>query len=127
VAAPPVAGWPKEEIPDIDRLFMRVHRNFVSQGKLAPGVFRDHGMGMSTDWERYSTAAETLQRAAEPSKNGVIQLVAGSLRAIEGLTVEHTPIIINRAHTDVFGEKTTEVRLRLKREAQWVILVNEPV
>jgi hypothetical protein len=127
VAAPPVAGWPKEEIPDHDRLFMRAHRVFVSQGKLAPGVFRDHGAGMSSDWERYSTAAETLKRAADPSKNGIIQLVAGSVRAIEGLTVEHTPILTNRAHSDVIGEKTTEVRLRLKRAAQWAILVNESV
>jgi len=81
---------------------------------------------MSTDWERYSSPAETLQRAAEASKNGVIQLGAGSVRVIEGLTVEHTPILANRAHTDVFGEKTTEVRLRLKRVAQWAILAKEP-
>jgi len=81
---------------------------------------------MSTDWERYSTPTETLQRASEPSKNGVIQLGAGSVRVIEGLTVEHTPILANRAHTDVFGEKTPEVRLRLMRVAQWAILVKEP-
>jgi len=125
MASPPLAGWPIEEIPDQDRLFMRVHRIFVSQGKLAPGVFRDHGGGMSTDWERYSTAAETLRRAAAPSNNGVIQLVAASVSAIARLTVEHTPIVSNRAHADVFGEKTTEVRLRLKRVAHWAILPSE--
>lgn len=81
---------------------------------------------MSTDWERYSTPTETLHRAAEPSKDGVIQLGAGSVRGIEGLTVEHTPILANRAHTDVFGEKTTEVRLRLERVARWTILAKAP-
>ncbi len=73
---------------------------------------------MSTDWNKYSTPLETRLRAKNPQANIVIALVAGDVRAIEGQRIEHTPInpsdeqAGNRAHTDVFGEKTTEVRLK---------------
>ena len=53
-----MTAWPVEDIPDGDKLFMRVHRNWCPGGDLSPGVFRDHGGGMSTDWERYSTPQE---------------------------------------------------------------------
>lgn len=115
--------WPGEEIPNEHSVFMRVHKNYLNAaGELIPGVFRDQGAGMSTDWEKYSTAEETRARSKSPLDNGVIKLSVGSMRLIEGLTVEHEPIEINRAHSEVFGQKTPEARVKLLRLAQRVIL-----
>lgn len=114
--------WPKESIPDEGTLYMRAHRVFLtSHRELRPGVFRDHGGGMSTDWCKYSTPAQTRARARVPEDNGVIRLHVKGVRHIEPLLVEHDPRPDNRAHTEVIGEKTPEVRLNLLRIARWEI------
>lgn len=42
---------------------------------------------------------------------------------IDALVVEHTPKDDNRAHSDVFGDKSDpEVRLKLARYSMWLIL-----
>jgi len=117
--------WKPENIPDVDRLFMRVHRTSTTAGELNPGAFRDREGGMSTEWEKYSTAAEARARAKTPSDNGVISLPAGKVRLIPDMVVSHTPDVERRVrgHTDVVGLKTTEVRVRLSRIAQWEIAV----
>ena len=114
--------WPRERIPGEDLLFMRVHRNLLKSGQLHPGVFRDHGGAMSTDWSKYSTPADTQLRHKMPGVNGVIQMQVGAVRVIPGQRVEHAPLPDNRAHTDVIGEKGVEVRLLLYRIAQWTIV-----
>ncbi|MBW4618834.1 MAG: hypothetical protein KME17_05685 [Cyanosarcina radialis HA8281-LM2] len=121
--------WESEDIPNTDRLFMRVHsQNIDENGKLKPGAFRNlpkdlPGSGMSTDWEKYSTPEETQKRARKPSENAVIQLVCEEVRQVPGQTVTHTPKpeFNNQAHTDVYGEKNTEVRLKLMAIYQIVI------
>ena len=114
-------SWPAEYIPDTDVLFMRVHRTFVVNDTLIPGVFRDHGGGMSTDWGKYSTEHDTLARSKKPTDNGVIEMNVSQVRAIQPLTVIHKPLVDNRAHADVSGEKSTEVRVKLLRIARWLI------
>lgn len=78
---------------------------------------------MSTDWAKYSTPEESRNRANRPEDNGVVEMRVGDVRAIPGLTVEHTPIPLNRSHTDVFGPKTTETRVLLGRICRWVLLI----
>ena len=114
--------WQPETIPGGDRLFMRVHRMFVKDGDFGFGVFRDHGSGMSTEWEKYTTPMETRNRAKRPQDNGVIQMLCGDVKNIAELAIAHTPDIEQRirAHADVIGPKSTEVRLKLKRISQWV-------
>lgn len=114
-----VIDWPPEQIPDRDRLFMHIHKTWRRNGAVSPGAFENHGAGMSTDWEKYSTPEQTRERARVPEKNAVISLVAGEVREVPGQKVEHTPDVerSNRAHTDVLGEKDEEVRLKLKRIA----------
>lgn len=78
---------------------------------------------MSVDWEKYSTAEEARLRAKEPEKNGIVALIAGRVRAIDNLIVEHEPILSNRAHSGIHGlsaktqlpgpESKTMRRLRL--------------
>lgn len=114
--------WLEEDIPSDAILYQRVHRkNLNAEGAPIPGAFRNTPNkqdGMSTDWEKYSTPSETRSRARNPSDNVVIALPVGKVREIEGQTIQHTPVnpgpdtLPNRAHTDVFGEKTTEARLK---------------
>lgn len=108
---------------------MRIHRQYVWNGSLIPGAFRDHGRGMSTDWQHYSTPQETQQRARTPANAGVIRFLANTVRAA-GQVVEHAPVqpgVLspehpgNRAHTEVIGRKTEFVRLMLLRASEWII------
>jgi hypothetical protein len=94
-----------ELIPNPDRVFMRVPVQWLRHPahQLHEGVFRETEGAMSVDWERYSSARETRDRARNPSQNGVIALVAGDVRGIEGLSVEHEPIRSNRAHSGIHG------------------------
>ena len=121
--------WPAEEIPDPDKLYMRVHRNNVVNRELTPVALRDHAppdggrAGMSTDWSRYSSPEETrLRTDRNPDNYGVVEMIVGVARSIPGVAVEHTPRPENRAHTDVFGDKKDqEIRVRLTRACEWVI------
>jgi hypothetical protein len=120
-------NWPSELIPDEDYLFLRVHwRRFRKSGEIGPSAFENKPTetdGMSTDWEKYSTAQESQGRATTPSDNAIIRLNVAKIRKIPGQTVVHTPIQRgdpicppgNRAHTDVVGEKSPEIRTRLSR------------
>src|SRR3974390_1478453 len=57
-----VTAWPKEDIPEEDRIFMRIHLATFRCAKdqaPPPGVFRNHKGGMSVDWEKYATAEMT--------------------------------------------------------------------
>jgi len=105
--------WAIEPIPNEDLLYMRVHKSYYRNGELLPIAFRDHERGMSTDWSKYAHPEETRSRARDPSKNGVISMVVEQVRAIEGLAVQHAPLPENRAHANVNGEKTMEVRAQL--------------
>ena len=123
--------WEAEPIPDNDHLYLRVHVNGLdAERQLHPGIFRDRN-GMSTDWSRYSTPEEARARSGKPELNGLVALVAGIVRSVEGLSVQHTPLPANRAHTDVHGIGTsdprkTELRERLFDRAALVWLI-EPV
>ena len=116
-----VSAWPQELIPDNDELFMRVHRQWTRNGNPIPGAFQDRDGGMSTDWANYSTPEETLRRARNPEKNGVLKMQVSEVRAIPNQTVVHTPEKTNRAHTDVLGMKDEEVRLKYTRICTWII------
>jgi hypothetical protein len=92
-----------ELIPDSDRLFMRVHVELLRSGALRPNIFREQNGAMSVDWEKYSTPAESRARAAVPLQNGIVSLVAGKVRKVEGLTVGHEPLKKNRSHSGIRG------------------------
>jgi hypothetical protein len=101
--------WEIEEIPNDHRLFLRVHVNEVKStgGNLHPGVFREQEGSMSVDWEKYSTAEQSRNRAKNPQKVGIVALIAGVVRSIENLKVLHEPAEDqdrkNRAHSAVYG------------------------
>jgi len=112
--------WETEEIPSADHIFMRVHACFLKYGDPV-GAFRDQGLGMSTDWEKYSTPQQARNRAKKPNENAIVKLNVGKIRELLGLLVEHRPIQDNRAHSEVVGEKTPEIRIKLNRLAEMVI------
>lgn len=107
--------WPVEDIPGPARLFYRVHIGQLPDKQLHPGVFREHGGAMSTDWEKYSTPEESQARAPQPTQNGIVALVAATIRSIEPLEVRHEPTPTNRSHSAVDGlgasdDMTSKVR-----------------
>ncbi len=123
-----------EEIPDSDNLFYRVHKQYIRKGKLVPGVFRTKGegeeKGMSTDWEKYSTKEESLSRCTKPENNGIVQLNAGLVRAINYLEVEHNPQNDNQSHSHVQGvpvkgKLKAKIREQLLEVFEWKILIEE--
>ena len=136
-----VEMWVVEDIPSSDLLFLRIKHCHVDRGEPLPAAFRNHGsgddLGMSTDWERYSTAEETRNRATEPTLYGVISMRVGDARDVPGQTVVHSPIWPeNRAHTNVVGPKSrkeardvglssVEIRLRFAQISEWRIPVIE--
>ena len=126
--------FPVEEIPDEDSLFrrynfeMHTHKKGLSIGKLKANAFRETGegptLGMSCDWEKYSSAELTRSRVASPSEWGVVKLSVGSLRRIK-LSVFRNPEnpsennpIGNQAHSLVRGlsipDESNETTLRAK-------------
>jgi hypothetical protein len=127
VADEMTAGWESEDIPNEDLLYMRIHRqSFDASGNIFPGAFKNRPEpkdGMSTDWQKYARPEDTRSRAKSPKDNAVVQMVVGEVRRIPEQTVVHTPDLItpNRAHTDVFGEKNTEARLKFLRICQVVL------
>ncbi len=76
---------------------------------------------MSTDWDKYSTAWETLGRARAPRDNAIIDMSVEDVRSIPGQTVEHCRTPENRAHTDVIGKKDPEARIKFQRICRIVI------
>ena len=120
-------AWPIELIPDSDNVFMRAHRAHFREGELQPGVFRQHGDGMSVDWDKYSTAQATRSRGAIPTDNAVIAARVGHIRGLSGLDVHHKPEQSNQAHSNVIGlpSRTTpelvEVRVKLLRISKVVL------
>jgi hypothetical protein len=97
-----VSEW-IEYIPDPDSLFMRVPVGWLPNGQLHPGIFREDEGAVSVDWSRYSNAEETRGRARRPNDNGVVTVIAGEVRSIQGLSVEHEPIRSNRSHSGIHG------------------------
>ena len=117
-------SYSPENIPDIDKLLRRVHKSQVGNGKPFTGTFTNLGLGMSTDWNKYSTPIETRKRILKDQNildYGVVELNVGKVREIEEQKVQHTPTKENRAHSDVIGKKTARIKKELKRIANWVI------
>lgn len=128
-------GWEPEHVPNEGVLYYRVHKTVLdAYGHPIPGAFRNNppkvpGSGMSTDWGEYSTAVETRRKGPQPAENyAVIRMNVGRVREVPNQVVEHTPDRdrSNRAHTDVFGEKTTEVRAKLMERYEVAIPLSEP-
>jgi hypothetical protein len=127
--------WPKEDIPDGDLLYMRVHKSYFRNGQLQPAVFRDIEGGMSVNWQKYCpTAANARRLAKTPADNGIISFpTAGAVRAIATeprLRVEHTPDFekLDRSHAEVIGDKkAADVRVALLKLSVWEIAVDAPL
>ena len=101
-----MASWPVEVIPDPDELYLRVLSHFVFKGEVQPACFVAHGPGMSVDWQKYSSPEKTREGSPRKpaSSYGVVSLVAGHVREIDGLSVGHSPTQRNRAHSAVTGK-----------------------
>lgn len=123
--------WDSEDIPSSDTLYYRAHRTFYGKrwplDSIPPTCFMnrpkdDPDAGMSTDWSKYASPEESRSRARQPIDNAVVALTVADVHAVPGQRVAHTPQPDNRAHTDVFGDKSDpEVQTLLSRIARLVI------
>ena len=122
--------FPKEQIPDEDDLFMRIHFAHFKYGDILTIAFQNHNCGMSTNWSNYADALLTKEQAAlngkDPNNYGVVEISVGGVRDIPNQEVDHDPDPDNQAHTNVLGEKDEEARLKLKELADWAIRINRP-
>jgi hypothetical protein len=121
--------YPVETIPPDGTVYRRVWYGFVHDGQIQVNAFKDakpltphERPGMSVFWEKYA-APEDAVADFDPGRDWVVALVAGKIRMIDRLAVEHTPTARSQAHSDVYGEKTTEVRVMLRRQA---VVVRRP-
>ncbi|SRR5258706_10211100 len=120
--------WEIELIPDADRIFMRIHRQWLKpDGTVAPGAFKDQGDSMSTDWDKYRTAQEARTAARVPVDNAVISMNVGKVRTIPNTKVQHDPMPDNRAHTGVIGPKTSKERVLYGDIYKFEILVTDQI
>jgi hypothetical protein len=127
-----VNWWEVCEIPDANCLFLRIHLNHWKRGRIAPSAFHPWGDGLSTDWCRYSSQAETILRVGDqettkkdgykkPESYGVAAMSVKGVRNIPILSVRHTPNLENMAHAEIFGSPPCEpgdddeVRVKLRR------------
>ena len=117
--------WEVETIPDGDKLFYRIHKNYIREGIVKPKAFQERGesdsRGMSTDWEKYSEPQASLAQAKIPEDNGIVSFTAGNLRKIS-LDIMHAPLENNRAHTNVRGVDDVEKNLKVRSLFKWEIL-----
>ncbi|CAM3390721.1 hypothetical protein [Zobellia roscoffensis] len=112
-------------IPNEDLVYMRVHKVNLDFSKpnqlpsIRPVAFDPKGKGgLSVDWSAHSTAKDTLERAKDPKKNGVLSMsVLGLRKTPLPLEVLHKPSKSNFSHSEVFGippRKPTDMGIRVK-------------
>jgi hypothetical protein len=112
-----------ELIPDVDSVFLRVHKSRMTGGIPNVGAFSPKGAdGLSVDWSRYSTAQDSRLRANSPKDNAVVRMVVRDIRGLEGSPdVVHAPITKNLAHSLVAmpsdAADLTQMRLKLGKIA----------
>jgi len=122
--------WEIEQIPDDALLYYRIHKGYVIEGEVIPGAFKERGegehKGMSTDWNKYSTAKEALNRSKNPADNGIARFNVGEVRNIKDVLVEHAPEPNNRVHSHIKGippknPMKTRIRRKLLEACTWEI------
>lgn len=122
--------WKIELIHDDAALYYRVHKGFVVEGEVIPGAFKERGegenRGMSTDWNKYATAEDALNRSKNPNDNGIVSFNVGEVRNIKDIIVEHAPEQDNQAHSHIKGippknPMKTSIRRKLLEACTWQI------
>jgi hypothetical protein len=121
-----------ELIPPEAIVLRRVSRIFMHGGKPDPGAFQNatpqtlnERPGMSVLWRKYCQNQDCLALdGGVPATDSVAELDVSSILAIEGQTVVHEPNMERRlggrAHSEVYGDKPTGVRRRLRKAARVV-------
>ena len=129
-----------ETIGRVCRISLRVHKSTIDvrdhgRGRLLPVAFQQKGDdGMSVDWMKYRSAAESLATTKVPVDNGVVSLNVGDVVDcnVEPLEVIHNPQAnvdnYNQAHSLVKSipkknPNKTAVRLYLWQNYDWEILI----
>ncbi len=125
-----------KNIPDEDFLFRNVNLKLIriprgySIDEVPINAFRDEqGDGISTAWDKYSSAKKLKRMAKMPKFNGVIKMKTGNIRKISQLSVQHKPTMRNYGHSLIMGlpikrSEKLKIRSLLKEISNWVIPQN---
>jgi hypothetical protein len=126
--------WPQEDIPDDGLLYIRVHKqNITKDGAIRLAAFSDQKDpsvpddpgALSSSWKKYCETPELARaKARRPIDNGVAGASAGEIRKVPQM-VEHKPFVDDQAHTNICGEKTTDVRVALLKAFEWCLKIGE--
>jgi hypothetical protein len=124
----------QEHIPDTDRLYFRVHKDYYSGNDFSHNVFRikrikgkknEYETGMSCDWAERSYPTRLLEVANEQNDNRIVVIPVGGVHKIVGISVVHDPQPDNFAHAEVRWnpadrDENERIRVELKKIAKWV-------
>jgi hypothetical protein len=131
----------KENIPDEDYLFYRIHKTKIdcdeedAKKRIKLIAFDPQPKGsteMSTDWNKYSTPADAQNRARIPSDNGIVSFLVDKVRNKPySLIVEHDPTLDehfkNQAHAVIKDVpprvNDIGIRLKLRDICEWEIMI----
>lgn len=114
-------GWPKEHIPDQDRLFRRIPpwHYIPEEDRMSSAAFgeRKNEFSISVNWEKYITPEKAVRKY--PTFH-LAALVAKIPRQV-GQEVKHTPSRLVRSYSSIIGKKTKLVRRFLARNSVFLI------
>ena len=116
-----------EIILDGCKVYRRIHKNWLNnKGEVRHLAFKDFDdnpqNGMSVDWAKYATAQKSIESSGKTDVwIKVAVLIVKNIRDIKPLEVEHTPSNHKREHATVWGEKTTEIRMKLLKSCQQIL------
>jgi len=109
------------------KVYRRIHKYWLNKkGEVRHIAFKDYGnnpeIGMSIDWAKYTTAKKSVNSSKNPKVwVKVAVLIAKNIRDIKPLEIEHTPYH-KQEHATVWGEKTTEIRMKLLKACQKILV-----
>ena len=119
-----------EPIPNDSWLYRRIHWSLINPdtGEVSRSAFalRKGELGLSVDWDRYSTPEDARQRAKVPEDNAIGALLAGGVRQLPGHDVHHNPKPDNPAHSLIIGDNSPRARFHLARHLCNVVLPISP-
>ena len=116
----------QEKILDSCKVYRRIHKKWLNiKGDVIPIAFKDYNdnasLGMSVDWAKYTTAKNSIESSGKTDIwVKVAVFIVKKIRDIKPLEVEHTPFH-KQEHATVWGEKNTEIRMKLLKACQQIL------
>ena len=108
----------KEEIPDEDYLYRRIHPNHYDPDadKISSAAFKG-GPETSVDWAKHTTPAKSIHK--HPTHH--LASIQAKIPRSKEQKVEHSPSLRNYAHSLIIGKKTTPIARYLAERSTLIV------